>query len=131
MRIGLGLLLLVLALSTALYASPESDRVPEVIRIEGMEPITAADLTRFTGLAVRLAAASKKDPRVEPMLTETLSQADRGIVKRAVAYLALCAMNQEDTARKLTKPSFRDNAVLKLVKACLSDQQSMSTLPQD
>ena len=113
----------------AVQASPEGERVPDVLKIEGMEPISAADLTRFTGLAVRLAAASKSDPRVEPMLTETLAQIDRGIVKRAVAYLALCAMHEEDVARRLTTVNFRDRAVLKLVHACLADQQTLSTLP--
>lgn len=122
-------LVLALLIAGTVQASPEADRVPDVLRIEGMEPMTAADLTRFTGLAVRLAASAKSDPRVEPMLTETLSQRDRGIVKRAVAYLALCAMKQEDSARRLMANNFRDQAVMKLVRACLADTQSLTTLP--
>lgn len=127
--VRIALLMVALVIAGSAHASPEGDRVPDVLKIEGMEPMTAADLTRFTGLAVRLAAASKSDPRVQPMLQETLSQGDRGIVKRAVAYLALCAMHEEDAARKLTGSAFRDLAVLKLVRACLADQQHLSTLP--
>lgn len=125
----MAVLVLALLVAGIVHASPEGDGVPDVLRIEGMEPITGADLTRFTGLAVRLAASAKSDPRVEPLLTQTLAERDRGIVKRAVAYLALCALKQEDTARRLTSNNFRDRAVLKLVRACLADTQSLTTLP--
>ena len=123
-------LLLVLVIAGQVFASAEGPRVPEVLKIEGMEPITAADLTQFTGLAVRLAASSKSDPRVEPMLMETLAQGDRGIVKRAVAYMALCAMKQEVLARRLTGSTWRDRNVMKLVRACLADQQVLTDLPR-
>jgi hypothetical protein len=121
-------LVLALGVGTAVFAGPEPERSPSVLVIEGMEPISAADLTRFTGLAVRLAAASKNDPAVRPLLVDTLSQSDRGLVKRAIAYLALCAMGEEPMARSQLVDSFRDRAMMKIVRACLAEADGLTRL---
>lgn len=122
--------LLALTIATACVAAPEPVRAPMVLTIEGMEPISAADLTKFTGLAVRLASASKGDPSVRPMLIETLAQSDRGIVKRAIAYMALCAMGDEPVARGHLVDGFRDRAMMKIVKACLVEADGLTRLPR-
>lgn len=119
---------LALAIAGACLAGPAPERAPEALVIEGMEPISAADLTRFSGLAVRLAATAKTNPTVRPMLLETLAQEDRGIVKRAIAHMALSAMGDEPAARALLKDTFRDRAVLKIVRACLSEAEGLAKL---
>src|SRR5438445_283333 len=78
-----------LGLASTLVASPEPVVGPKALQIEGMEPMTPADLARFTAMAVQLAQSSHGDPRVTPVLEAALSQSDRGIIKRSIAYLAL------------------------------------------
>lgn len=121
-------LALALVLAGACLAGPAPDRAPQVLVIEGMEPITAADLTRFSGLAIRLASSAKANPTVRPMLLGTLAQEDRGIVKRAIAHMALCAMGDEPAARALLKDTFRDRAVMQIVRACLSEAEGLARL---
>jgi hypothetical protein len=123
-------LVLVLVVAGAAHASHEGPRTSAVLSIEGMEPISAADLTRFSGLAVRLAAAGRSNPSVRLMLEETLAQVDRGIVKRAVAYLALCAMGQDGAARRLIGTGFRDRAVMRIAQACAADLANITHLPR-
>ncbi|MBI4862722.1 MAG: hypothetical protein HY815_21045 [Candidatus Riflebacteria bacterium] len=121
--------LLVLALVCPAWASPQLSSTVWALQIDGMEPMTARDLAGFSSFAVRLSEASRTDPRVRPSLEEVLSQTDRGIVKRAIAYMALSHMGQEDAARSLIGAGFRDQAVLKIVGACQKMQDSITMVP--
>jgi hypothetical protein len=116
--------------ATAAPAPPASFREEAALRIEGMAPIPAADLARFTGLAVRLAQAAQSDATVAPLLEGVVERHDRGIVKRAIAYLALCAMGREPVARGLVAGrSMRDRAVLRIVAAASALQHRLTMVP--
>jgi hypothetical protein len=119
-------LVLALVVPCFVWASPQMRGPVDLLQIDGMEPMTDDDLANFTALAMRLADAGRVNPRVVPMLEETLSDHERGIVKRAVAYLALVALGREDTARIQLKTDSRDQAVVTIVRACLNLQESLT-----
>jgi hypothetical protein len=84
------------------------------VHIAGMQEMGPEDLARFAALAERLAVASHTDPQVKPMLERTLAQSDRGIVKRAIAYMALHRMGKDNAL----SGSFNDRAVLQIAAGC-------------
>jgi len=124
--LALTLVLLVPALT---WASPQLRGPVDLLQIEGMDPMTEDDLSRFTALAMRLADSSRVNPGVVPMLEETLADRERGVVKRAVAYLALVVLGREESARVQVGRDARDHAVLTVVRACLNLQDSLTQVP--
>jgi len=122
-------LTLILVLPVLALASPQLQGPMGFLQIEGMEPMTQDDLSRFTAFAMRLADASRTDPRVIPLLEETLSGASRGIVKRSIAYLALMTTGREQSARIRVGANVRDQAVMKIVRACLYLQENLTMVP--
>ena len=46
--------------------------------------------------------------------------------KRAIAYLALATMGHAASAQKLVGNSFRDRAVLRIVRACAQLQETLT-----
>lgn len=107
-----------LMVSSPLVAGPRPLYENAVLHIEGMQPLVEDDLRQFVRAANNLALSSKTDGRVEPILLALLGQSDRGIVKRAIALLALESMGQADEARAKLGDEFRDQAVLEISQAC-------------